>query len=411
MFGYISSTRKKACEPCVKVKRRCDLGYPECERCVTKGLICAYPTLVHESKVVVKQVTPDFRLAAPGLALNTVNDGVAGNVEGEPAVAGPCSSTRPDTYSLPDPSPELFASLRTPLALELTTDDNLAYPEAIKHDELPQSILETALPQIWEPRFLSTAQVSDIVREVCSFVPAMAYSGHTVFLHSALYTSWQPPAYQDACALSALYMARTPRNVSILTNSINTKIQTLINDSATWTIYEHLAAVQALLIYQVIRLFDPSLQQTALADQHNALLDLWAGTLWKRAFNEQSRLDSSYEAWIFHESLRRTVWMSVFLRGAWCSVTKGGLCEQIPVVARLPLTRGLALWDSENGGGWAGREGGGSGLEGEMGRGLIAYGDLTYSWRPRRSRVELSAFERLLIVSCRWEEDAQMLRV
>ena len=35
-------SRKKSCLACVKAKTRCDLTYPSCSRCATKGLACEY---------------------------------------------------------------------------------------------------------------------------------------------------------------------------------------------------------------------------------------------------------------------------------------------------------------------------------------------------------------------------------
>jgi Fungal Zn(2)-Cys(6) binuclear cluster domain len=37
-----SSTRQKSCHNCVKAKRRCDLAFPRCSRCVQKQLSCDY---------------------------------------------------------------------------------------------------------------------------------------------------------------------------------------------------------------------------------------------------------------------------------------------------------------------------------------------------------------------------------
>ena len=75
MLGYISSTRKKSCQACVKAKRRCDLGYPICKRCLTKGLHCKYPNAsVRHEEVIVRQATPDLTLADIIVNGNGVDD-------------------------------------------------------------------------------------------------------------------------------------------------------------------------------------------------------------------------------------------------------------------------------------------------------------------------------------------------
>lgn len=58
---------------------------------------------------------------------------------------------------------------------------------------------------------------------------------------------------------------------------------------------EHLAAVQTLIIYQIIRLFDPSLDGQAQAQKQNILLETWAAHLWKRFFNESALFANCYE--------------------------------------------------------------------------------------------------------------------
>lgn len=295
--------------------------------------------------------------------------------------------------------------------------------EAVLND-IPQPILESLLPQIWEPRILNTRKVSTIIDELCAFVPSMAYNGHTLYLHGSLYKNWQPQTYLDSCSLSALYMAKTQRNVPMLINSINAKVLGMLENSHSWTLAEHLSAVQAMIIYQTIRMFDPELGQQEIGQKQNALLELWTATLWKRSFNEpipphisslregmtyaQSQYRNLYDhhAWIFQESLRRTVLMSVFLRGAWCCANQGGWCEQIPVLARLPLSKDVRLWEAVEEE-WNGMMNDGS--RREEGKGLIAYGDLSYGWEPRVANVEeLSDFERLLLVACKGNADDRL---
>jgi hypothetical protein len=302
------------------------------------------------------------------------------------------------------------ASYSSVLVSEGSSAESSESPERIERNEIYTSLLEGLLPQIWEPRYLNSGQVSTIVNELCTFVPSMAYEGHTLFMHEGLYQTWQPPAYQDSVSLSALYMAKTHKNAKILACSIDHKISTMISASSRWTLTEHLAAVQAMIIYQIIRLFDPSLNQQPIGHKQNALLELWTATLWKRSFNEPppfpaTDAESCYRSWIFQESLRRTVLMSVFLRGAWSCVTKGGLCDQVPVLARLPLTRDVRLWGLES------NEWMDSGIctAGEPDGGLVAYGDLSYSWKPEKDVDNLDAFERLLLAACRGDDDPRLL--
>ena len=248
---------------------------------------------------------------------------------------------------------------------------------------------------------MSEGQVMFVVNRLCTSIPSMAYSGHTSFMHESLYQDFQPSAYQDSCSLSALYLMKTSKNVAVLTNSIDSKIAALIASSSGWSLSEHLAAVQALIIYQTIRLFDPSLRLQAIAAKQNTLLELWTAHLWKRSFNEPSTFKTCYEDWVFYESLRRTVLMSVFLRGAWSAVTKGGWCDQVPILAKLPLTRDGMLWECDNVE-WVKKQP----CTKEY---LVAYGDLSTSWKLGDAIDKLTEFERLLLAACRGREDPRLL--
>ena len=61
---------------------------------------------------------------------------------------------------------------------------------------------------------------------------------------------------------------KTPKNKATITR---TKSSSLLS-SVLRSIAENLAAMQALIIYQIVRFFDGNLNQRPLADQHNELL-------------------------------------------------------------------------------------------------------------------------------------------
>ncbi|KAH7078487.1 hypothetical protein FB567DRAFT_136850 [Paraphoma chrysanthemicola] len=401
MLGYISSTRKKSCYSCVKSKRRCDLGYPFCKRCFVKGIDCQYPgSSPRESSksgsVVIRQTTTDF--AEPPAATTSSSsdalisiDTIANDANLDPLLF------LPDASSGSSSSPESFD--------ELSGLDDWGW-EIPKVMPYPQPHLTRMLmPEYEVPSYLNEAQVTFIIHGMCSFVPAMAYAGSTAFLHKNLYQDYEPQAYQDCVAICALYLTKTVRNRHILANSINAKIAGMITESASWTLPQHLAAVQALTIYQIIRLYDLELNLQEHAAKHNRLLELWSATLWKRAFTEEQSFSSTYTSWIFHESLRRTIMMSVFLRCGWSCLTKGGLADQVPVLARLPLTKDLEAWKCEQED-WSVRSLSFMSEE----ESLITYGDMSGRWSAAENKVEeLDAFGRLLLAACRGKDDPRLL--
>lgn len=384
MLGYISSTRKKSCRQCVKAKRRCDLGFPCCRRCFTKSLDCAYPNAsVREAEVVIRQTTPDL---AP-----VTNTTALGPPEPPPAPSSidPILLQSPDATSSPES--------------DKSCENTQAQPcgEHCYEPRVPKQLL----PQLWAPSYLNREQVLFSVSAMWNFVPALAHAGHNAFIHEKLYRDHQPPAYQDSCSLSALYLAKTKQNIPILTKSIDSKIAALVAASPTWTLTEHLAAVQALIIYQVIRLFDADLAQQPRAAGQNRLLENWTARLWKRFLREPPATASfatPFAAWVFAESVRRTVLMSVFLRGGWSCVTRDGVCDQVPLLARLPLSRDDSLWSTD--------EELFAAQHRCMGECLVAYGDYGLEWKPGRDDPkQLSDYQRLLLVPCRGGDDPRLL--
>jgi hypothetical protein len=260
------------------------------------------------------------------------------------------------------------------------------------------------LPPVVANTFHNEDQTLFVIRSLSSTVTAMAYSGSTIFLHKDLYQTHSPETYEDCVALSALYLTKTPQNQHILAHNISSKIARLTRKSSTWTLTQHLAAVQTLIIYQIIRLYDPILNLQSQAESHNALLELWAARLWKRSFNEPQTFASDYASWVFHESLRRTIIMSVFVRCAWSCLTRGGLADQVPVLARLPLTKDLEAWDCEPDE-WSVRP---VGFLKEEDR-LMSYGDLALDWSQDKGLEELGAFGKLLLGACRGGDDPRLL--
>jgi hypothetical protein len=409
MLGYISSTRRKSCTCCVKAKRRCDLGYPFCKRCFVKGLNCSYPNAaratVRNVEVVIRQTTPD--ITPPDISVAcSANDYIPTtqidviDVNIDPVFLQSGSSS--DSGSS---SPEAWQK-----ELEWKNawfQDEVSKP---RYDVAPaMQICRPLIPDVVVPVQLNEQQVMVVTEGLRTIIANMAYSGTTHFLHQNLYPNYQqqPQAYQDCVAMSALYMGRNARNERILLNSINTKISALIRQSANWSLTEHLAAVQALIIYQIMRLFDPSLNAQEQAVRHNPLLERWSATLWKRFFSETPIFPDAYSSWVFTESVRRTILVSVFTRCGWNAFTKGGLASQVHILARLPLTKDMGKWNRGPGDsgyrlGWQEK------LLSEE-EGLVSYGDMAQDWRHDKDVGALCGFGKLLLAPCRGKDDPRLL--
>ena len=285
--------------------------------------------------------------------------------------------------------------------------DELAVSASLLLDNVPFEELPlrpTLWPEITSPVYLNDGQVQYVLRALRSFVPSMAYTGSTPFLHQNLWQRHQPESYQDCVSVSALYLCKTSANSLLITNSINAKIARMKADSSNWSLLEHLAAVQTLIIYQIIRLFDPSLNDQAQAEKHNLLLEMWAARLWKRSFIEPTMLANCYETWVINESLRRTVMMAVFVRCAWSIYTRDGLADHVPVLARIPFTKDLHAWKTHP------EEWNSSVLPRLLEQdGLTAYMDFSYGWTHEDEVETLDPFGKLLLAACRGDYDPRLL--
>jgi hypothetical protein len=377
---HISATRKKSCTACVKSKRRCDLKLPSCQRCRAKKLVCTYaPTGVRNQEKAVQPDLPvqvsaldssaQFQLHNHNTNLDPLFANFSSHGEACKSLQGICHLPLPLDYCIPEPR-----------------------------------ISKGPWPHSFALSFLNNEQIRYIVGALRAFVPSLAYTGSTQFVHQSLWDLYQPEAYQDSVAIASLYLYKNSKNKNILTNMIGSKITDLISASSNWTLLEHLAAVQALIVYQIIRLFDPDLNQQTQAEKNNALLELWAAQLWKRSFNEPPAFANDYDAWVFEESLRRTTMISVFTRCAWSCMTKDGLADQAPVLVRLPLTRDLSAWErtSEN------LTTISPPIPGKQ-ETLVAYGDFSQSWTVNHRVEQLDPFTKLLLAACRGADDPRLL--
>jgi hypothetical protein len=207
--------------------------------------------------------------------------------------------------------------------------------------------------------------------------PAMLLSqGRTPFIHPSLYNEDVPLPYalEEAYSACALYLSRTDNTTPTILRIIERKNNALVATAGTWTIAEHLAALQAMCLFQIIRLFDGDIRQRALADEQESLLLDWATKLQSRMQDQSSDFDScqtsglapgtsltsngstdrtpnshttnippSWSSWVFAESVRRTLIVSWMINGVY-AVVKQGFCYYSEVVTTLPFTASAQLW-------------------------------------------------------------------
>jgi hypothetical protein len=175
--------------------------------------------------------------------------------------------------------------------------------------------------------------------------------GKAPFIHPQLYTAGMPRPLQDAYAACAVYATKTKQNENIAFTVIESKANELLHSSKQpdWSLLELLAAVQALLIFQFIRLLDGNIRQRASAETAEPILRSWTKQLKAKSTVEQAYTTDtapSWYSWVFGESIRRTTTMGVFLEGAY-SLEKQGFCTLGRQVTANSFTAQRRLWESQ----------------------------------------------------------------
>ncbi|KAK1150261.1 hypothetical protein N8T08_000163 [Aspergillus melleus] len=152
----------------------------------------------------------------------------------------------------------------------------------------------------------------------------MVLENQTPWCHPQLYKDGMPRAMQDAFACCAMYMARNDVNAPVILASFKTRIQDLLSSSPPTTPLEALAHTQALLLYQIMRLFDGDIQARASAEPLISTLESSALSLlqyihFPDPLQPEVTFPGSIEpvmdfwaSWVFQESARRTVLVTFY---------------------------------------------------------------------------------------------------
>lgn len=195
-----------------------------------------------------------------------------------------------------------------------------------------------------------------------------AEQDQTIFIHRVQFQRRLSPLLQDAMSMCALYCLKCDANQTLVLNTLQQKCLSLV---ATFDILqaapmEVLAALQSLLMYQVIRLFDGDIRLRAQAEADEPITLLWASHLRTQMcnssraisfgppFSETQVTDASFESpwvsWLDDESIRRTVIVTHMLSGIY-NFLKTGFDK--PVDVRVYFTAQAALWDAQSDVSWS----------------------------------------------------------
>lgn len=177
-------------------------------------------------------------------------------------------------------------------------------------------------------------------------------------------------------------------NKSILFQTLDAEVSELLTPVSSSTLLEDLSKMQALVLYQIIRLFNGELKQRNLAEQQQSVLGTWGLKLLQRTDAELQNVQPTWETWILTESIRRTV-IVAFMANAVYSVFKNGICPELPTLSILPISTKQDFWNSRA-----------TYLRQSCDDATVKYTEFTAHWLaspPRR----LEPFEKLILVACK----------
>lgn len=195
---------------------------------------------------------------------------------------------------------------------------------------------------------ISQDRIDFCITQLKSCLPSFVLANRTLFIHPLSSDGNIPPLYQDALSICSLYMHRTNANKKVVFQMLDNKVDLLLLNSShfSYGAENNLIELQVLLLYQIIRIFDGDTRQRTNAERQFDLLDAWTVRLHKSYSEaEQSRpLYSSSRHWIYLESIRRTIMMSIFLRDLY-SAMKNKVLALVPLRCTVPVSYSSGLWN------------------------------------------------------------------
>ena len=386
------SSRKKSCSACVQGRRRCDLQFPQCGRCLTRRATCVYPwASVREEQEVVEATKPshwvpqecqgDFsqqsRLSsAPRLSGDLLQLG--GHQTDDDTIIDParlslCPALAPPTdeaTSRERVTPSFAPDVQRESICKPHQNAGLSAPTSQPpHDvDLPLISLEEVSKRPISTGKIFQARAEYAASRLVRQVGTLAETGQTSFIHHS--QTENSSVLRDAFATCTIAMARNSANDSLVLSEISRRAKTLIEATETAISLmppssqsilnlDLLPYIQAMLIYQCIRLFAAG----DIVQQTQAELDAESLARWIDILQEQQQWSgdnfscitqlggSSWKDWIRAESIRRTMIFAELLDGTY-SFLKSGWYQPSARLAQLSFTGEVALWEARSPADW-----------------------------------------------------------
>lgn len=327
-------TRHKSCVACIQTKRKCDRTQPKCQRCITTGSACQY---IGRNRARPQQTA-------------------------DQSITRTSADWQLQTFEVDHVS---SATLLAPITNEVSFDILQQPLNLPLNDSLPLipnigDLVTHSQPPFIDPDSKLYARVEYCAARLSLIPKLFATTGQTMFIHRQTFQALPSPVLQQAMSACALYSMKTPSTKPLVHQVIHQNVQHLLatTDLTSATNPELLAALQALLLYQLMRLFDGDIRLRAYAEADESTTILWASELRTRAcalsmplhpvstFSSDSHV---WQFWLFSESIRRTVVTTFLLQGVYNYLKTG---TDRPTVVGVYFTVQEWLWSAQSEAGW-----------------------------------------------------------
>ncbi|KAG9234047.1 hypothetical protein BJ875DRAFT_377291 [Amylocarpus encephaloides] len=317
---------RRSCLTCVKAKRRCEFSSGPCKRCTNKNLSCSLNRMDHhENAPPSDYATDDDIREAQWLA----------------------TLTRGQNLDLDIQWPEFDQNI---VPGEPPTD------QTIDVDNIFTTTAEPPKNDTQSPSCIFYERVTYVSRQFRTYPAMFVKRGQNPFIHRFLYEQNTPLAISDAMSCCALYEGKNECNELLVFNDLSSKARNLVaRNGFSMTTSDLLASTQALLLYQILRLFDGDIRLRAEAENAEPVMMAWAERL--LGFSKQlpaipedgSSLDmeitTSWREWVCAESCRRTVLTCYMLQGIY-SFLKFGYDNVAAQIYKLSFTAQARIWNA-----------------------------------------------------------------
>ena len=329
--------RRKACAACVKAKRRCSLALPSCSRCIEKGQACQYGNV--PAITTMRGRDDDFSFLHARRLIGNVDMTFA---DFEPG--GMWSSLGGDMVLEGDSQLVLSQELAPPGPPEVAREDVYEYRTIL---ERPEDLAVSG--EICYARSRWTTQ------RLKTWLKIFHEKGTNSFIHLQRCPGNVREVMTDLMSACALYTSRNQRTERLAFDDISRKVERLKLQGARGfsTPFEAVTCLQALIMYQIIRLFDGDIMLRAGAENDENVVREWTFKVAKylKDVSKESNSNSeeylnnppTWTSWIFDEAVRRTILASYILQSTY-SFLRHGNDRFHCAILRLSLTAQSRLW-------------------------------------------------------------------